>query len=76
MNDTVEALSRKIDYKEKEYVAPKNGLFRIAQLNEFAVDSLALYGSSIEKDLNRDGNPKDQVVYLLLFGIKNQIMYG
>ena len=58
MNETVESLSRKFVYKEKEYVAPKNGLFRIAQLNEFAVDSLALYGSSIEKDLNRDGNPK------------------
>ena len=58
MEQIVEAKSNKFQFNDEEYIAPKNGTFRIAQINEFIVDSLALYGSSIEKDLNRDGNPE------------------
>jgi len=43
-------------YKDSAYTAPGGGTYRIAILDEAVFDSLNRAG--LEKDLNRDGNPK------------------
>ncbi|HEX4936252.1 MAG TPA: S8 family serine peptidase, partial [Gemmatimonadaceae bacterium] len=43
-------------YQDSTYTAPASGAFRIALLDEAVFDSLSRAG--LDKDLNRDGNPK------------------
>ncbi len=56
MKDTVSAPSGNFTYAAQAYTAPAPGTYRIALLDEAVFDSLNRAG--IEKDLNRDGNPK------------------
>ncbi|MEP7384470.1 MAG: S8 family serine peptidase, partial [Gemmatimonadota bacterium] len=57
MNDSVRAdAGGSFTYKGTAYTAPAAGTYRIALLDEAVFDSLNRAG--IEKDLNRDGNPK------------------
>jgi hypothetical protein len=57
MKDTVAAGSDgRFTYNGVAYTAPAAGTYRIAVLDEAVFDSLNRAG--IEKDLNRDGNPK------------------
>ncbi|HJU75968.1 MAG TPA: S8 family serine peptidase, partial [Gemmatimonadaceae bacterium] len=55
MKDTVTAVGRRLTWQGKTYVAPREGMFRIAQLDEAIYDSVSR--SQIDKDVNRDGNP-------------------
>ena len=56
MKDQVTANGGTFTYDGKTYQAPRDGTFRIAMLDEALFDSLS--NSGLEKDLNRDGNPK------------------
>ncbi|MEO7514148.1 MAG: S8 family serine peptidase [Gemmatimonadaceae bacterium] len=57
MNDAVTpGAGGTFTYKDSAYTAPAAGPYRIAVLNEAVFDSLNRAG--LEKDLNRDGNPK------------------
>lgn len=57
MNDEVTAgTAGAFTYKDSAYSAPAAGTYRIAILDEAVFDSLSRAG--LEKDLNRDGNPK------------------
>ncbi len=56
MKDSVVATDGRFTYGAQIYTAPSSGTFRIALLDEAVFDSLNRAG--IEKDINRDGNPK------------------
>jgi hypothetical protein len=56
MKDQVTASGGTFTYDGKTYKAPHDGSYRIAMLDEALFDSLS--NSGLEKDLNRDGNPK------------------
>ncbi|MFN8570980.1 MAG: S8 family serine peptidase [Gemmatimonadaceae bacterium] len=56
MKDTVAAADGHFTYSGQTYTAPAPGTYRIALLDEAVFDSLNRAG--IEKDINRDGNPK------------------
>jgi len=55
-DSVVTAPSGSFTYKDSAYTAPAAGRYRIALLDEAVFDSLNRAG--IDKDLNRDGNPK------------------
>jgi hypothetical protein len=55
MTDMVAAAGGTFTYLDSAYTAPREAVFRAAMLNESTFDSLSR--SSIDKDLNRDGNP-------------------
>jgi hypothetical protein len=57
MKDTVSTHGTELRYKDRAYTAPRAGRFRIELLNEAVFDSLSRNG--LNKDLNRDGNPKE-----------------
>ena len=57
MKDQVTASGGSFTYDGTTYKAPRDGTFRIAMLDEALFDSLS--NSGLEKDLNRDGNPKN-----------------
>ena len=57
MKDMVTAADGQFAYQDTTYVAPRDGIFRIALFDE-ARDSLATFGGSLENDVNRDGNPE------------------
>ncbi|MFN8582803.1 MAG: hypothetical protein U0163_17730, partial [Gemmatimonadaceae bacterium] len=56
MKDSVLAMDGKFTFGDVTYTAPANGAYRIALLDEAVFDSLNRAG--LEKDVNRDGNPK------------------
>lgn len=56
MKDTVTAVAGKFTWEGRAYTAPSSGAYRIATLDEALFDSLNRAG--LEKDVNRDGNPK------------------
>ena len=56
MKDTVTAVGATFTWQERTYTAPAAGTYRIAALDEAVFDSLNRTG--LEKDVNRDGNPK------------------
>jgi len=64
MNNVVSATDAKISWGGKTFTAPAAGTYRIDQIDEAVFDSLNRAG--IEKDLNRDGNPKESS---RLFGV-------
>jgi hypothetical protein len=55
-DSVVTAPSGSFTYKDSAYTAPAPGRYRVAWLDEAVFDSLNRAG--LEKDLNRDGNPK------------------
>jgi len=55
-DSVVAAADGRFSYRDSAYTAPATGTYRIALLDEAVFDSLNRAG--IEKDLNRDGNPK------------------
>lgn len=57
MKDQVTASGGSFTYDGTTYKAPHDGTFGIAMLDEAKFDSLS--NSGLEKDLNRDGNPKN-----------------
>ncbi len=57
MKDGVTATGGQFSYEGQTYTAPHDGAFRIELLDEVKFDSLSRAG--VDKDLNRDGNPKD-----------------
>ena len=57
MTDQVTASGGRFTYGGNTYTAPRDGVFRLALLDEAKFDSLS--NSGLEKDLNRDGNPKN-----------------
>ncbi len=58
MDDMVEAVDGGFAYRDSSYAAPRDGLFRIAMFDEVRADTMGVYGSSLERDVNRDGNPE------------------
>ncbi len=58
MDDMVEAAGGSFVYRDSSYTAPRDGLFRIALFDEVRADTMGVYGSSLERDINRDGNPE------------------
>ncbi len=58
MDDMVEASGGSFVYRDSAYTAPRDGLFRIAMFDEVRADTMGVYGSSLERDVNRDGNPE------------------
>ena len=58
MDDMVEAAEGGFVYRDSSYTAPRDGLFRIAVFDEVRADTMGVYGSSLEGDVNRDGNPE------------------
>lgn len=56
MKDTVAATGGRLTWQGKLYAAPGAGTYRIATLDEALYDSVSR--TQIEKDINRDGNPK------------------
>ena len=58
MDDMVEASGGSFVYRDSSYTAPRDGLFRIALFDEVRADTMGVYGSSLERDINRDGNPE------------------
>ena len=58
MDDMVEAGGGGFDYRDTTYAAPRDGVFRIAVFDEVRADTMGVYGSSLERDVNRDGNPE------------------
>jgi len=58
MDDMVEAAGGSFVYRDSTYTAPRDGLFRIAMFDEVRADTMGVYGSSLERDVNRDGNPE------------------
>ncbi len=58
MDDMVEASGGSFVYRDSTYTAPRDGLFRIALFDEVRADTMGVYGSSLERDINRDGNPE------------------
>ena len=58
MDDMVEAVGGGFEYRDSAYTAPRDGVFRIAMFDEVRADTMGVYGSSLERDVNRDGNPE------------------
>ena len=58
MDDMVEASGGGFSYRDSAYTAPRDGVFRIALFDEVRADTMGVYGSSLERDVNRDGNPE------------------
>ena len=58
MDDMVEAAGGAFEYRDSSYTAPRDGVFRIAVFDEVRADTMGVYGSSLERDVNRDGNPE------------------
>ena len=58
MDDMVEAAGGGFEYRDTTYAAPRDGIFRIAIFDEVRADTMGVYGSSLEGDVNRDGNPE------------------
>ncbi len=59
MDDQVEASDGAFVYRDSTYVAPRDGIFRIAMFDESRADSAGVYGSQgLDLDVNRDGNPE------------------
>ncbi|MDE2981586.1 MAG: S8 family serine peptidase [Gemmatimonadota bacterium] len=58
MDDMVEAAGGSFVYRDSTYTAPRDGLFRIAVFDEVRADTMGVYGSNLERDINRDGNPE------------------
>ncbi|MDE2876226.1 MAG: S8 family serine peptidase [Gemmatimonadota bacterium] len=58
MDDMVEAAGGGFVYRDSAYTAPRDGVFRIAMFDEVRADTMGVYGSSLERDVNRDGNPE------------------
>jgi len=58
MDDMVEAAGGSFVYRDSSYTAPRDGLFRIALFDEVRADTMGVYGSNLERDINRDGNPE------------------
>ena len=58
MDDMVEASGGGFGYRDSAYTAPRDGVFRIALFDEVRADTMGVYGSSLERDVNRDGNPE------------------
>ncbi|MCY3547274.1 MAG: S8 family serine peptidase [Gemmatimonadetes bacterium] len=58
MDDMVQAAGGSFVYRDSSYTAPRDGLFRIAMFDEVRADTMGVYGSSLERDVNRDGNPE------------------
>ncbi len=58
MDDMVEAAGGGFVYRDSAYTAPRDGVFRIAIFDEVRADTMGVYGSSLERDVNRDGNPE------------------
>ena len=58
MDDMVEAAGGGFEYRDSSYTAPRDGVFRIAMFDEVRADTMGVYGSSLERDVNRDGNPE------------------
>ena len=58
MDDMVEASGGGFSYRDSAYTAPRDGVFRIAMFDEVRADTMGVYGSSLERDVNRDGNPE------------------
>ena len=58
MDDMVEATGGGFSYRDSAYTAPRDGVFRIAMFDEVRADTMGVYGSSLERDVNRDGNPE------------------
>ncbi|MYB98815.1 MAG: hypothetical protein F4X60_09695, partial [Gemmatimonadetes bacterium] len=58
MDDMVEAAEAGFVYRDSAYTAPRDGVFRITMFDEVRADTMGVYGSSLERDVNRDGNPE------------------
>ncbi len=58
MDDMVEAVEGGFEYRDSSYTAPRDGVFRITMFDEVRADTMGVYGSSLERDVNRDGNPE------------------
>ena len=58
MDDMVEASGGGFSYRDSAYAAPRDGVFRITLFDEVRADTMGVYGSSLERDVNRDGNPE------------------
>ncbi len=58
MDDMVEAAGGTFVYRDSTYTAPRDGLFRMALFDEVRADTMGVYGSNLERDVNRDGNPE------------------
>ncbi len=56
MDDLVEVVGGRFAYGDTTYVAPRDGVFRIALFDEQRADSLSRSG--LKGDVNRDGNPE------------------
>ena len=59
MDDMVEASGGAFTYRDSAYVAPRDGIFRIALFDESRADSAGVFGfQGLDLDVNRDGNPE------------------
>ena len=58
LDDMVEAAGGGFTYRDSAYTAPRDGVFRITMFDEVRADTMGVYGSSLERDVNRDGNPE------------------
>ncbi len=59
MDDQVAATGGQLTYRDETYVAPRDGVFRIALFDEAKADTAGVYGNQgLDQDVNRDGNPE------------------